>query len=267
MGDEAKVLCLNPDYVDWNLKSADYQNISNLKAILIASTSFSWTDSSYAGEHDIPICNIRHFSTETVAEWAVMMMFNVARRVPLLVKGGFPLDFGEDYMLYRGIELKGKTVGIVGLGHNGSAIAERCAGLGMKVIYWSRSSINAQYKRVELTELMRTADVIVPAFAKNEESNKLISNELLGTMKSSAIMIDIIELEDSRATILNMVKSRRLYGYGFEAKPQSFNKYDGNVWAAPAYAWATDGSMKRSMEQWIDNMILATKSEYPTQIN
>lgn len=266
-GTEERILCLNPDYVNWDLKAEDYRDIPNLKAILIASTSFSWVNSSYADEKNIPICNIRHFSTEAVAEWAVMMMFNLARRLPLLIKDGFPLDFGSDYMRFRGIELKGKTVGIIGLGHNGSVIAERCIGLGMEVIYWSRSSTDDHYKRVELLELMSTADIIVPAFAKNEESNQLITEELLASIKPSAIVIDIIELESGREIILEMVKSGNLFGYGFEAKPQTFNEYSGNVWAAPAYAWATDGSMSRSMERWVENMVMAIKSEYPTKIN
>lgn len=266
-GQEDRILCVNPDYVGWRLQASDYESIPRLKAILGAATSFSWIDTSIADQKGIPVCNLRHFSTEAVAEWAIAMMFNLARKTPLLIKSDFPLNFGTDYMTYRGIELKGKKVGIIGLGHNGSAIAERCAGLGMDVIYWSRSSTDKRFKRVELSELMKTADIIVSAFAKNEESNHIITEDLLHSIKPSAIVIDIIELEYGRETILEMVKSGKLFGYGFEAKPQTFNEYSGNVWAAPAYAWATDGSMNRSMEQWVKNMINAAKSEYPTRVN
>jgi len=139
-GDEERILCLNPDYVGWELKADDYKNIPNLKAILGAATSFSWIDSSYADVEQIPICNIRNFSTEAVAEWAITMLFNIARQTPRLIKDGFPLDFDKDFMKYRGVELQGKTVGIVGLGNIGSSIAKRCTGLGMNVTYWSKSS-------------------------------------------------------------------------------------------------------------------------------
>ncbi|HEV2412495.1 MAG TPA: NAD(P)-dependent oxidoreductase, partial [Candidatus Saccharimonadales bacterium] len=230
-GNEERLLCLNPDYIGWKLTSKDYENIPNLKAILVASTAFGYIDKDTADKRGIPICNIKNFSTQAVAEWAVTMMFNLARQTPRLIKDNFPLDFDADFMKYRGVQIKGKTAGIIGLGHNGSAIAERCAGLGMDVIYWSRSSTNDSYMRVELEELFSTADVIFPAYAKNGETNALITDELLSKVKKSAIIVDIIELEDKMTEIIDMVKTGKLFGYGFEAKPAKFNNYEGNVWA------------------------------------
>lgn len=260
-------MCVNPDYVGWQLSSDDYKDIPSLKAILGAATSFSWIDTTYADRHNIPVCNIRNFSTEAVAEWAITMMLNVARQSPRIIKDGFPLDFDKDFMKYRGVELHGKTVGIIGLGNNGSAIAKRCAGLGMNVIYWSRSSSDNAYKKVELGELFLSADVIFPAFAKNDESNALITDELLASVKPSAMIIDIIELDENKEGILRMVKEGRLFGYGFEAKPASFNEYEGNVWAAPAYAWVTDGSMHNAMTKWVDNMVNAAQGNFPNKVN
>lgn len=49
-GTEERIICINPDYVGWKLSVDDYKNIPNLKAILIASTSYSWVDTSYADE-------------------------------------------------------------------------------------------------------------------------------------------------------------------------------------------------------------------------
>lgn len=108
-GDDERIICVNPDYVNWRLKSDDYKGIPNLKAILGAATSFSWIDESYANENGITIANVRNFSTQAVAEWAVSMLFNVARQVPKLIKDGFPLDFDKDFMKYRGVELHGKN--------------------------------------------------------------------------------------------------------------------------------------------------------------
>lgn len=266
-GSEERILCVNPDYVGWKLSSDDYKDIPNLKAIFGEATSFSWIDTTYATQNDIPVCNIRNFSTQAVAEWAVSMMFNVARQISRLIKDDFPLDFDKDYMKYRGIELHGRTAGIVGLGNNGSAIAERCAGLGMDVVYWSRSSTNKAYKQAELDELFKSADVIFPTYSKNPKTNALITDELLASTKPSTMIIDIIELDDKRDTILDMVKNGKLFGYGFEAKPSSFNDYQGNVWAAPAYAWATDGSMNNAMKKWIENMINATRGDFTNRVN
>ncbi len=266
-GDDERILCINPDYVGWQLTVEDYKDIPNLKAILGAATSFSWIDASYASANNIPICNIRNFSTEAVAEWAVTMMLNLARQTPRLIKDGFPLDFDADFMKYRGTQIKGKTAGIIGLGHNGSAIAERCAGLGMEVVYWSRSSTNDSYRQVELDELFATADVIFPAFAKNDETVALITDTLLATAKPSSIIVDIIELDDNKPTILDMVKTGKLFGYGFEAKPAAFNEYEGNVWAAPAYGWVTYDSMYNSEAMLVENMVDVSRGEYPNKVN
>ena len=266
-GNEERILCLNPDYVDWKLSSEDYNDIPNLKAILGAATSFSWIDTAYADKNSVPICNIHNFSSQAVAEWGITMLFNVARQVPRLIKDGFPLDFNKDFMKYRGIELQGKTAGIVGLGNIGNAIADRLNGLGMNVTYWSRSPKETDYECKELPKLFSESDVIFPTMAHNDKTEHIITPELLGAMKPSAMFISVVhELFDEKI-ILDMVKDGKLFGFGFEASPASFYKYEGNVWAAPAYAWVTDQTMHNSMVKWTQNMIDATEGKFPNRVN
>ena len=265
-GDEERIICINPDYVSWDLASNDYKDIPNLKAILGEATSFSWIDASYANENGITIANVRNFSTQSVAEWAISMLLNVARQVPRLIKDKFPLDFDKDFMKYRGIEIKGKKAAIIGLGHNGEAIAERLEGLGLELVYWSKSSRNEKYEYDELTNIFETADIIFPAFAHNDETKLLITDELLSKLKPSAIIIDIIELKN-KDKIIELVKEGKIFGYGFEAEPNSFDKFEGNIWAAPAYAWVTKESMNNSMNKWVENIVNASKGEFPNRIN
>ena len=266
-GDEERLLYLNPDYVSWKLTADDYKNIPNLKGIFGAATSFSWIDTSYATEHDIPVSNIKGFSAEAVAEWAIMMMLNVARQTPRLIKDGFPLDFDKDFMKYRGVELHDKIAGIVGLGKIGTLIAQRCKGLGMEVMYWSKNSRSDEFSYVELPELMANADVIFPIMAVNEETKGIITNELLHAMKPSAILIDETNHLFDQAEVFKMVCEGKLYGFGFEAKPESFDKYEGNVWAAPAYGWATDSAMAASVRMQVENMVATTKGDFPNRVN
>ena len=266
-GDEERLLCLNPDYVSWKLTSEDYKDIPSLKSILIASTGFEWVEQDAANKLDIPICHIVNFSTQAVAEWAVLMMFNLARQTPRLIKDGFPLDFDKDFMKYRGVQLKGKTAGIIGLGHIGSAIAEACKGLGMNVIYWSRSSANDAYQKVSLEQLLETADVIFPTAAKNPETLSLITEEHIKSMKKSAILVDIAHGLFNQEIVLDMVAKEKLFGYGFEGKPSEFTEFEGNVWSAPPYARATDSSMNNSMTKWVENMVAATNKQFPNKVN
>lgn len=266
-GDDERILCLNPDYVSWKLSSEDYAHIPNLKGIMIASTGFEWVNQDAANKQNIPICQIVNFSTQAVAEWAVMIMFNLARQTPRLIKDNYPLDFDKDFMKYRGIQLKGKTVGVIGLGHIGSAIAEACKGIGMNVIYWSRSSTNDAYKKVSLEELLKAADIIFPTAAKNAETLALITDEHIKSMKKSAILVDIAHGLFNKEQVLNMVAKGSLFGYGFEGEPKEFTEFEGNVWAAPSYAWTTYESMHNSITKWIENMVLAASGEFPNRIS
>lgn len=266
-GEEERILCINPDYVAWKLSADDYKDIPNLRGIFGAATSFSWIDTTYADKNNIPVCNIRNFSTQAVAEWAMTMMFNLARQVPRLIKDDFPLDFDKDFMKYRGVELRGKTAGIVGLGNIGAAIAERAEGLGMDVVYWSQSPKETAYARKELAQLFATSDVVFPTMAINEETKKLITRELITAMKPSAILVSIVHGLFDEQVALDMVKSGKLFGFGFETKAGEFSKYDGNVWAAPEYAWTTEGSMNNSMIKWVKNMVNATQDNFPNRVN
>jgi len=266
-GDAPRLLAVNPDYVGWKLTAADYRSIPNLRGIFGAATSYAWIDRSYADQHGIPVCNIRNFSTQAVAEWAITMMMNLARQLPRLIKAGFPLDFDQDFMRYRGIELRGKTAGIVGLGHIGRAIAERCAGLGMEVIYWARTPSETPWQAAELADIFRRADVILPALSDNPESRGLITPELLRSMKRSALLVSIVHGLFDEGLVIDMVKRGELFGFGFEAKPESFAAYDGNIWAAPAYAWVTDGAMNNSMAAWVQNMVEAAAGRFTNRVS
>lgn len=266
-GDENRLLCLNPDYVSWKLKSTDYENIPHLKGILTESTGFEWVEQETANRLGIPICNIVKFSSQAVAEWAIMIMFNLARQTPRLIKDGFPLDFDKDFIKYRGIQLVGKTASIIGLGSIGSAIAERCMGLGMNVVYWSRSSTNEAYSKLSLEELLSTADVIFPTTAKNDETIALISDVMITPIKKEAMIVDVVHCMFNHRLLLDMVAKGDLFGYGFEGEPAEFSKFEGNVWAAPAYAWVTYESMYNCVVKLIDNIVSASKNEFPTQIN
>jgi lactate dehydrogenase-like 2-hydroxyacid dehydrogenase len=266
-GKEERLLCINPDYVSWKLACSAYKDIPNLKAILIASTGFEWVELDIANERNIPVCQVINFSTQAVAEWAVMMMLNLARQTPRLSKDNYPLDYDKDFIKYRGIQLKGKIAGIIGLGNIGSSIAEACKGLGMNVIYWSRSSTNKSYKRVELSELVSTADVIFPATAKTPETRALITDAHIDSIKKSAILVDISHGLFARDKIVDMIARGDLFGYGFEGAPHQFTKLEGNIWAAPAYGWATYESMRNSMTRWVDNMVCAARNEFPMRVN
>ncbi|RJR28116.1 hypothetical protein C4564_06150 [Candidatus Microgenomates bacterium] len=259
-----KILAIDPDFNNWTVKNEDIEKIQNLKGIVLQTTSFSWIDGAFAKSKGIPVVNLRGFSTEAVAEWALLMALNVARKIPIVAKD----EWKHDYVKHMGIELKGKVAGIIGLGSIGTRVAELFNGIGMEIVYWSKNSEDKRFKRVELAELLKTADVISPHVAQNEETHGLITDGMLGTIKKTGIFVSTIHNIYSHDILLKMVKDGKLYGYAFEEDGGGkFATYDGNVWGGPALAWCTEDSMRKNAEQWVEAIVNAANGKFGNQIN
>lgn len=261
--EDEKIIAIDPDFCEWNVSKEVIEKMKNVQAICLQTTSFSWIDINEAKKRGISIVNLRGFSTEAVAEWAVMMALNVARKLPLIIKDEWKQDFGK----HQGIELRGKTAGIIGLGNIGTRVAEICNGLGMKIIYWSNRSKDERFSFFQLDELMKSADFIFPTLAQNEQTEKIITDDMIKIMKRSAIFVSIVHKIYNHDLILEMVQNNQLYGYAFETEKENMTKFIGNVWAGPELAWCTDESLKRNAEQWTESIINAANGKYPTRIN
>src|SRR6185369_13446811 len=116
-------------------------------------------------------------------------------------------------------------------------------------------------------ELMKTSDVILLSTANNDETKKLLTDDLLKSMKSSAIFMTITDALYNQELMLDMAKTGKIYGYGFEDEKNPFGTYEGNVWNGPALGWCTDESMSKNAKLWIDSIVSATGEQYPTQVN
>src|SRR3989338_6775886 len=262
-GSDERILAIDPDFSDWKLPNEVIEKVPNLKAIVLQTTSFSWVDVDFAKSKGIPVVNLRGFSSIAVAEWATMMMLNLARKLPVVIKDGWK----QDYTLHKGIELRGKTAGIIGLGNIGTAVAENCQGLGMKVQYWSKSSRDDRFQYIELDELMKSSDVILPVVAQNSETQGMLTDGMLKSMKKSAIFVSVIHNVYNHSLHLEMVKNKDLYGYGFEDPKVRITDFEGNVWAGPELAWCTEDSFRKNAIQWVEAILNAIQGEFPTKVN
>lgn len=260
---EQKIVAIDPDFCEWKVSKEVIEKMKNVQAICLQTTSFSWIDTAEAKKQSIPVMNLRGFSTEAVAEWAFMMAINVARKLPIIIKDGWKQDFSK----HQGVELRGKIVGIVGLGTIGTRIAEICNGLGMEVVYWSRSSKDERFSFTGLEDLMKKADFIFPTLAQNEETTGLITDEMLRSMRRSAIFVSIVHKIYNHDLLLQLVKEGKIYGYAFETEKEKMNDFEGNVWAGPELAWCTSESFRRNAEQWTEAIVKAVKNDYSTQVN
>jgi phosphoglycerate dehydrogenase-like enzyme len=148
-----------------------------------------------------------------VAEAAVLLMLAVARRLPELATataaGNWAVRDG-----YEGVELAGRTLGVIGLGGIGSRVAELGTALGMDVVYTTRSERATPYQRLPLHELLARSDVVQLCVPLTPETSGLMGVVAVQAMKPGAILVNTSRgpIVDHRA-IGEAVASGRLGGY------------------------------------------------------
>lgn len=266
LADESeKIVAIDPDFFGWTFKQDKIDMMKNVKAICLQTTSYSWIDSDYAKSKNIPVLNIQGYCTEAVAEYALFLAFGVARKMALVAQK----EYVQDFVAHQGIDLRGRTAGVIGLGRIGSSIATLAKGIGMNVKYWSKDTKNEAFKYSEIKELLQTSDVVFVALAQNDDTAKILTDDLLQSMKKDSIFVNILVKQRifNHDLIVKMVQTGKLYGYGYEEDNGKPTKYEGNIFVLPSLAWATKEAMTLNATMWVDSMISAGTGEYKNQIN
>lgn len=252
---EEKILVVDPDWYNWDINAKHLSKIKNLKAVCLSTTAFDWVDLDYCKNNNIIVCNIPKYSTDSVAEYAIFLMMCLAKKLPIQAKNDYKTDYSE-YMLTT--EIRNKTVGIIGLGTIGTKIAEICKALGMNVIYWSRSPKENIYKKVDLKTIFKQADFIFPAFAVNDETTKIITDDLIELMDGNAL-INIVgnprELYNHNLLISRAENEEISYAFELYGNEKKMYEYKGNIMALAPYAFYTKEAIDRLVAIWCDNII------------
>ena len=187
-------------------------------------------DLEAAAERGILAANTPGAVVGPTAESAMGLLLAVCRRIPeadAFMRSG-EWDKWTPYLL-EGRSLSGRTLGIVGLGGIGSAVARMAAGFGTKVIYWSRrkrtrkeeDALGVRYR--PLNRLLSEADFVSLHVALNEDTRHFIGEVELARMKEGAILINTARgaVVNERALVLAL-RSRHLGGAGldvYESEP------------------------------------------------
>jgi len=164
---------------------AEVLEAAPLKVVANHAVGVDNIDREAARRQGIAVTNTPGVLTEATAELTLALMLATARRVveadKLLRRGDFK---GWRPLLLRGIELSGATLGIVGKGRIGTAVAERAAAFGMQVIHHNRSS------GLRLPALLEQSDVVSIHCPLTKATRHLVDEAALGAMKPSAILVN-----------------------------------------------------------------------------
>ncbi|HHL2032353.1 TPA: D-2-hydroxyacid dehydrogenase [Clostridium perfringens] len=160
----------------------------NLKLIIRGGVGLDNIDIQYAEQNGIKVRNTPNASSSSVAEIILAHMFSLARflnQSNITMKAG--LWKKKDYV---GVELQGKTLGIIGMGRIGSELAKKCTALGMKIIYFDLmdiKNIDNNYRKVEFDELLRESDFISINISGTKS---IIGSEELKKVKKGVFIIN-----------------------------------------------------------------------------
>ncbi|HYZ63664.1 MAG TPA: NAD(P)-dependent oxidoreductase [Acetobacteraceae bacterium] len=152
--------------------------------VFLGTGASSFIDVDAAGRQGIQVHTIKGYGDTTVAEHTIALALAAAREVARMdreVRAGLWRQIG-------GIQLLGKTLGIVGLGGIGKEVARLAQGLGMRVLAWNRSPV--ALPTVDLDEVLSQSDIVCICLALNEETRGFIDAAKLGRMKPGVIFVN-----------------------------------------------------------------------------
>ncbi|WP_322617087.1 D-glycerate dehydrogenase [Pseudomonas sp. BIC9C] len=252
----------------------------NLEAIASVSVGVDNYDIDYLTERRILLSNTPDVLTETTADTGFALILATARRVVELAnmirEGKWIRNIGPAHF---GSDVHGKTLGIIGMGRIGEALAQRGHfGFGMPVIYHSQSPkpaveqrFNAHYR--SLPELLQQADFVCLTLPLTAETKGLIGAEQFALMRPETIFINISRGKVvDEAALIEALRAGRIRAAGldvFEREPLSPDSpllQLNNVVATPHIGSATHETREAMARCAVDNLLAALAGERPVNL-
>ncbi len=250
--------CLPADIIITNkvkIDSALMEKLPKLKLICVAATGTNNIDLDKAAALNIMVKNVKGYSTNSVAQLTfgfIIELFNRITFYDTYVKE----EMYSSQKLFTHIgpgleEIAGKTIGIIGMGDIGKAVAKIATAFNMKVQYYSTSGKNtdAGYSSVSLEVLLKTSDVVSIHASFNPQTSQLIGAKQLAMMKPEAILINVgrggIVVE---ADLVEALQEKKIYAAAldvFEQEPLPLHspllqlQDHGQLILTPHIAWAS----------------------------
>jgi glyoxylate reductase len=188
VADKDALVSLLTDPIDRALIDAG----SKLKVIANVAVGYNNIDIPYALSRGIVVTHTPNVLTESVADFTWAMILAITRRLAegdRVIRNGQWKGWALDFML--GMELKGKQLGLVGVGRIGAAVAARAPAFGVKVVYTEPRDVGLpNAENVSLDRLLNTSDIVSLHVPLLPETRHLIDKKALARMKRSAYLIN-----------------------------------------------------------------------------
>lgn len=283
-----------------DITRAVIENAKNLKLIACTRATPVNVDMETAKERGIPVLYTPGRNSDSTAEMTIGLMLSIARKIPMAykalkegkytgspdlkkeTKAGLKADVIWDmkmdapYMVFKGIELKGKTLGIIGYGSIGKRVGRLARAFGMQLLIYDPYQGEVDIEEIgirkakSLDELMQEADFITCHMKVTKETTGIVSKEKIALMKPTAYFINA-----SRGAILDeealicALREKKIAGAAFDvfasepiASNHPYVKELDNVVIVPHIAGATEDVLVNHTRQIVADIQRFVKGEY-----
>ncbi|MDI3543557.1 MAG: glyoxylate reductase [Candidatus Atribacteria bacterium] len=270
------ILCLLTDTIDREVMETAGPS---LKVIANYAVGFDNIDVEEATRRGIMVTNTPGVLTETTADLTWALMMSIARRI---VEGDKFVRAGKfrgwEPMLLLGTDVYGSTLGIIGFGRIGQAMARRASGFNMKVIYFDMQKAPSQIENElkasfrALSELLREADFVTIHVPLTSETYHLIGEQELKMMKKEAYLINsargpiVDEKALARALEENWIRGAALDVFEREPKVEPKLLELDNVVLTPHLGSASYATRTKMAVMAADNLVRALRGEIPPNL-
>lgn len=236
------------------------ENLPKLKYVGLLSTGYNIVDWEYCRDRGIPVCNIPSYSTNAVAQLTFALILEHANAVALHSNSVMHGEWCEcEHFCYQKapiFELGGKTLGIIGFGKIGKAVAKIALAFGMNVLASTNHPVPFEgVKFVERDELIRQSDFISIHCPLTPETEGMVNSEFIKKMKNTAFLINTSrgQVIDEKA-LAEALNDGKIAGAGLDVlssePPERDNPLLGakNCFITPHIAWAGYETRVRLMD-------------------
>ncbi len=256
------------------------QQCPNLKLILISATGTNNIDLVQAKKQGVVVCNCQAYGTSAVAQHTLMLMLNLAtsfKQYERAVQNGDWNKASQFCLLdYPIIELEGKTLGILGYGELGKAVAKLAEAFGMKILVGALPNRPVQENRIPFNELLSQVDFLTLHCPLSADTQNLIDAKAFDAMKHSAFLINcarggIVNEQDlADALIAGKIAGAATDVLMVEPPKDGnvlLNSEIPNLLITPHSAWGSVDARQRIVQQMVENVEAFKKGQPIRQVN
>lgn len=255
---EADIIIVNKVKMD----AATLSRASNLKLICVTATGYDNIDLSYCRAHGIGVCNVTAYSTDSVAQITLAMALSLSVHLEeyraYVADGRYAASNVQNYLKPVYHELRGKTWGVLGLGHIGRQVAVFAETLGCHVLAYKRTP-DAHFACTDIDTVCRQADILSVHLPLSEDTYHLLNEQRLAQLKTGAILVNVARgaIADEEAVVAAYERGQ-LGGLGidvYSVEPiQTDSPYHRimnkpNVILTPHMAWGAYEARVRCMNE------------------